>query len=124
MTESRTATPHEGAAENTNMKETISNTNASAKVSKANDLYKVLQYFRYKVGTTLDCAQDTGILRNSITYYVAYLESIDEIQAICKKPDKTTGYLAKHYSSNKALWAQEPVQAQEPSLFDDKSLWE
>ena len=37
--------------------------NTTTKVHNPNDLCKVLDYFRYTVGTTLDCFFATGILR-------------------------------------------------------------
>lgn len=72
----------------------------------AKDLLKILEYFKYKVGTSLDAAKATGILRNSVTWYVDYLEREGLLQAICKRPDKTTGYLAKHYSADPQKWAR------------------
>ena len=71
---------------------------------KTKDLVRVLQFFRYKVGTSLDCAIETGILRNSITWYVLDLEKLKMLQAIRKAKDATTGFLAKHYSANPSLW--------------------
>lgn len=47
----------------------------AAKVHNPKDLCKILDYFRYTTGSTLDAALATGILRNSITWYVAYLEA-------------------------------------------------
>ena len=41
-----------------------------AKINNPNDLSKVLEYFQYTIGTTLDCSFATGILRNCITWYV------------------------------------------------------
>lgn len=82
-----------------------------AKVTEMTDLCKVLEYFRYNVGTTLDAAQATKILRNSITYYVMDLERLNLLQAIYIRPDRTTGYKAKHYSADKTLWPEKaPVE--------------
>lgn len=78
------------------------------------DLLKVVDYFRYTTGTTLDCMLAIGVLRNSITWYVAYLESIGELQAICRKPDRHTGRLAKHYSADPSQWRKTNQQL---SLF-------
>lgn len=64
------------------------------------DLYRVLEYYRYNVGTTLDAARATGILRNSITWYVSRLEKEGFLQVVCVKRDKTTGYMAKHYCAD------------------------
>ena len=42
-----------------------------AKVRQEKDIEKVLDYFRYTVGTTLDCMFATGVLRNCISNYSA-----------------------------------------------------
>ena len=73
-------------------------------LQKTKDLSRVLQYFHYKVGTSLDCALSTGILRNSITWYISDLEHMGLLQAIKKDKDKTTGFRAKYYSADTALW--------------------
>ena len=52
----------------------VSPKNNNAKVHESKDICKVFLYFRYNVGTSLDCAIATGVLRNSVTYYVDYLE--------------------------------------------------
>ena len=83
---------------------------------KTKDLTKVLEYFHYKVGTSLDCALSTGVLRNSITWYIQELEDLGLLQAIKKDKDKTTGFRAKHYSANKSLWPK-------PS-FRQLTIWE
>ena len=44
--------------------------NPLAKIQREKDICKVLDYFRYKVGTSLDVALQTGILRNSFTWYI------------------------------------------------------
>ncbi len=86
-------------------------------IGKDKDLIRVLDYFRYKNGgaTTLMCMYETGILRNSITWYVDYLEKIGELQAIKKDKDPYTGFTAKYYSANQTLW--ERTRYQELSLF-------
>lgn len=86
-----------------------------SEVSK--DLKKVLDYFRYATGTTLDCAMCVKVLRNSITWYVRTLERMNLLQAVCVKRDRTTGRKAKHYSSNRDLWANNCTK--ELSLFDE-----
>lgn len=73
---------------------------------KTKDLSRVLQYFHYKVGTSLDCALSTGILRNSITWYICDLERLGLLQAIKKDKDKTTGFRAKYYSADQTLWCK------------------
>ena len=96
----------------------------AAKVHNPKDLCKILDYFRYTTGSTLDAALATGILRNSITWYVAYLENAGLLQAICIRRDRTTGYKAKHYSADPTLWPQvdEPAAPQYPSLFGKEDL--
>lgn len=96
----------------------------AAKVHNPKDLCKILDYFRYTTGSTLDAALATGILRNSITWYVAYLENAGLLQPICIKRDRTTGYKAKHYSADPTLWPQvdEPAAPQYPSLFGKEDL--
>lgn len=75
-----------------------------AKVHNPTDVAKVLDYFRYTTGTTLDCMFATGVLRNSITYYVRDLEAMGLLQAIYVAPDKRTHFMAKHYSANPSKW--------------------
>ena len=83
----------------------------SAKIAKEKDICKVLDYFRYKVGTTLDCAIATGILRNSITWYVQDLIDEGMLQSIGRGKDSTTGFTANHYSADRSKWVQRgPVQ--------------
>ncbi|WP_301061466.1 hypothetical protein [Phocaeicola sp.] len=77
------------------------------KIEKEKDITKVLNYFRYTTGTTLDCMIATGVLRNSITYYVRDLENIGVLQAVYRMPDKHTHRLAKHYSADKSQWKQD-----------------
>ena len=71
-----------------------------ANVHNPTDLAKVLDYFRYTVGTTLDCFFATGILRNCITWYVRDLERLGLLQAIYVAKDKRTHFMAKHYSAD------------------------
>ncbi len=80
----------------------------SANVHNPADLAKVLNYFRQTVGTTLDCMFDTGILRNSITYYVSALETAGLLQAIYQAPDRRTHCMAKHYSADPTKWRKAP----------------
>ena len=80
----------------------------TANVHNPTDLAKVLDYFRYTVGTTLDCMFDTGILRNSITYYVRDLEALGLLQAIYVAPDRRTHFMAKHYSADPLKWVNKP----------------
>lgn len=90
----------------------------TAKVQHLTDTERILMYFHDHVGTTLDAAIDTGILRNCITWYVDDLERQGLLQAIYVRPDRTTGYPAKHYSADPKLWKRFPKHKQ-LSLFDD-----
>lgn len=92
-----------------------------AKLPLCKDITKVCAFFRYKTGTTLDAAIATGILRNSITWYVAQLEDLGLIQAVTRLPDKHTGRLAKHYSAQPSMWHQAKIKQPQPiqlELFD------
>ena len=103
------------------MKNGISVEERPAKVLNPKDISKVCAYFRYKTGTTLDAAIATGILRNSITWYVAQLENMGLIRAVRRLPDKHTGRLAKHYSTDPSTGHQAVVKRQQPiqlELFD------
>ena len=87
------------------------------KIAKEKDICKVLGFFRYKVGTSLDCALATGILRNSITWYVQDLVDEGLLQSIGRAKDATTGYSANHYTADKSKWVHRaPVQL---SLFGE-----
>ena len=94
-----------------------------AKVHNPTDLAKVLDYFRYTTGTTLDCMFDTGVLRNSITYYVRDLEAMGLLQAIYVAPDKRTHFMAKHYSADPAKWV-EKHDMQLPLFEEGGAAWE
>lgn len=94
--------------------------NTGTKVAREKDICKVLDYFQYKVGTSLDCALATGILRNSITWYIADLEEEGLWQAIGRAKDATTGYHANHYTADKSKWVHRgQVQL---SLFGEGAL--
>lgn len=94
--------------------------NTGTKVAREKDICKVLGYFQYKVGTTLDCALATGILRNSITWYIADLIDEGLLQSIGRIKDATTGYQANHYTADRSKWVQRsPVQL---SLFGEGAL--
>ena len=79
-----------------------------AKVRQEKDIEKVLDFFRYKVGTTLDCMFATGILRNCITWYIRDLERLGLLQAIYVAPDRRTHFMAKHYSADPSKWVNKP----------------
>ncbi len=102
----------------TNYSSTVNLIIDHTKVHKEKDMTKVLEYFRYKTETTLSCAVETGILRNSITYYVSFLEHAGLLQAVAVEPDRRTGFHAKHYSSDPKKWGK--PRYVELSLFDRK----
>ena len=68
------------------------------------DINKVLLYFQYNIGTSLDCAFSTGILRNSICYYIDNLTKIGLLKIIYKDKDRTTHHMASHYSADSSKW--------------------
>lgn len=82
------------------------------------DLNRVLEYFRCNVGSTLDAAKASGILRNSITWYVSRLEKEALLKVVCIKQDRTTGYMAKHYSAEPSQWKHQVMQL--PLLFENE----
>ena len=84
------------------------------------DLTKVLSFFRYTIGTTLDCMLGTGVLRNSITWYIVYLQNIGALQVVCRQPDRHTGRLAKHYSADPTQWNK--TNCQELTLFEKEEF--
>ena len=90
----------------------------TTKVRHKKDICKILAYFRYKTATTLDAMLATGVLRNSITWYVRDLERWGELQVVCVKPDKHTKRMAKYYSADRSKWPHKP-QKRELCLFPD-----
>ena len=87
-------------------------------------MLKTLVYYRYTTGTTRDAADGTGIRRESITWYVAYLEEEGLLMSVYKAPDKNTHRMAKYYSANPEVWAKYAAKPQpvELSLFTDKNF--
>ena len=53
-----------------------------ANLVKIKDINKVFAYFRYKTGTSLDAAKTTGILRNSITWYIRDLRAMGVLVSV------------------------------------------
>ena len=100
------------------------NDNTGAKVQNFPDIHKdmsiVLDYFRCISGTSLDCALNTGILRNSVTFHINTLQKLGLIQVVKIAPDTHTGYKAKYYSADPARW-QKPKFVQ-LSLFGEGNL--
>lgn len=104
-----------------------SNVIDATKVSSGKDITKVLDFFRYTPATgssSLDAALATGVLRNSVTWYISYLEDEGLLRVVCIQPDRSTGFRAKHYSADPALWPQvdAPAAPQYPSLFNEEDL--
>lgn len=95
----------------------VSPKNNNAKVHESKDICKVFLYFRYNVGTSLDCAIATGVLRNSVTYYVDYLEKQRLLGVAYVRKDKNTGYKAKHYTADKSKWASNKPTLKEGLLW-------
>ena len=92
----------------------------NANVGKPKDIIRVLEYFRYKVGTTLDAMIDTGILRNSITWHVDALQKMNLLFVAYRKPDRNTGFMANHYTADQSK--QQKVDDRQLSLFDIDSI--
>lgn len=80
----------------------------NAKLAFSKDIDKVCDYFRYKTASTLDAALSTGVLRNSITWYVAELIELGMLQVVCVRPDTHTGRMVKHYSADPLKWHDTP----------------
>lgn len=95
----------------------VSPKNNNAKVHESKDICKVFLYFRYNVGTSLDCAIATGVLRNSVTYYVDYLEKQKLLGVAYVRKDKNTGYKAKHYTADKSKLASNKPRLEEGCLW-------
>lgn len=88
------------------------------------DILKILAYFRYTIGTTLDAAMATGVLRNSITWYVKFLEQVHLLRAVFRRPDRKTGRMAKWYTADVTKWGNEPIllsEVSKMSTIDPKS---
>lgn len=81
----------------------------NTKVQNPKDFARLMHYFRYKTATSLDAMFDTGILRNSITWYIDGAERMGLLQAVFKAKDSHTRRLAKHYSSDPAKWPKSPL---------------
>ncbi len=97
-------------------------TRTDTKVTYQKDIDKVFEFFRYTTGTTLDCAIATGVLRNSITYYVADLEKLEILKPVSITADGNTGRMAKHYSADHANWAHKGFKQLE--LFGEEADYE
>lgn len=89
---------------------------SDANLKNLKDFSKLLHYFRYKTATSLDAMFATGILRNSITWYIDEAERLGLLQAVFKAKDSHTGRLAKHYSADPQKW-QKSSQNKQLELF-------
>lgn len=78
------------------------------------DIDKLLEFFTRTSATTLEAMAGTGILRNSITYYVRHLERNGSIVVIGKRLDRLTGRPAKVYTAAPAIMK---------AKSDQLSLW-
>lgn len=96
-----------------------------AKIHYSKDIEKICAYFRYKTATTLEAAKNTGILRNSITWYVDTLTKLGLLQIVTVKPDKQTGRLANWYSANPDLWGmmEQPKRVQRKRRYKELDLF-
>lgn len=81
------------------------------------DLAKVLEYFRYTTATTLMCFLATGILRNSVTWYVSFLEEAGMLRVAKKAADPYTGRMAKYYTADESKFPK--VQCVQLNLFKE-----
>lgn len=65
------------------------------------DIAKVIEYFRNipDGATTLQCMMATGILRNSLTWYVQYLVGAGMLHVVRTGKDPLTGCKAKFYTA-------------------------
>ena len=93
---------------------------SSAKIQKDSDLSIVLEYFKYTTGTTLDCMFATGVLRNSITWYVDYAVKEGMLQVVKIAPDSHTGHKAGYYSADRKQWKRTPMKPL--CLFNEESF--
>lgn len=101
------------------MKKTLnnpSNVKPNTKEGENKDIAKVLDFFRYKTGTTLDAMIHTGILRNSITWYVDDLIKMDLLFVAYRMQDKHTKRMANHYSADPLY--KNKVDRRQLTLFD------
>ena len=81
------------------------------------DLFKVLEYFRYTTATTLMRFLATGILRNSLTWYVKFLEEAGMLRVAKKAADPFTGRVAKYYTADESKFPK--VQCVQLDLFKE-----
>lgn len=90
----------------------------NANVGKPKDIIRVLEYFRYKVGTTLDAMLATGILRNSITWHVDALQKMNLLIVAYRGKDRNTGFMANHYTADPTVIEKRQSENRQLTLFD------
>ena len=96
--------------------------NNTTKIQNIKDFAKLMHYFRYKTATSLDAMLDTGILRNSITWYIDEAERIGLLQAVFRAKDSHTGRLVKYYSSDPQKW-RKSHQNKRLYLFKEEDMY-
>lgn len=94
----------------------------NAKVAFSKDIDKVYQYFRYTTGTTLDAMIATGVLRNSITWYVDELMKMGVLKVVAERPDSHTGRIAQYYSADPNKWGVVKTRYIQLTLFDEEDF--
>ena len=97
MTTKEMGATHYGNTPDKNLDAKVVNNGGNTK-----DLFKVLEYFRYTTATTLMCFLATGILRNSLTWYVSFLEEAGMLRVAKKAADPYTGRMAKYYTADES----------------------
>lgn len=68
---------------------------------KKNQIRRTYESLKEQPKTTKMIQVDTGIPRENITRYIAYLEDHNLVATLYKKPCKITGHAAKYYSTEK-----------------------
>lgn len=93
------------------------------KISNFCQLARVLEYFLHNVGTSLDCAFATGILRNCITWYIRDLLRMNLLRAVYVGRDRRTGFMANHYTADRSKWPVANENTQYELKFEEVQPW-
>lgn len=80
---------------------------------KKNQIRRTYQSLKEYPKTTKMIQVETGIPRENLTRYIAYLEKHNLVVTVKRKPCEITGHLAKYYSTDKKYFP--PIQ--QPELF-------
>lgn len=112
MTTKEKGATHDGNTPDLKLAAKVVNNDGNTK-----DLAKVLEYFRYTTATTLMCFLATGILRNSVTWYVSFLEKAGMLRVVHKAADPFTGKMAKYYTADETKFPK--VQCVQLDLFKE-----